>query len=200
VPINGGSQSLLSPLFVPRSPTEPRGAAGRDRRLHRSRNITATRGSRGRRPESEPSASIDWEPRAAAAPTSPRTKRKRLVAETRARRLTASCPSRPSAAALPHATFPPPARQAGGWSSRGSRWLSPPLRASPSAAAGSYELLAADGGTTATAKRGTEGRQPAEIGTPGSPCRGPVPRCHPAPVTPFPSAPDTHPPLPPLLS
>lgn len=102
--------------------------------------------------ESEPSASIKWEPRAAAALTSLHMKQKRLVADTGAHRLTVSCPSQPSAAALPHTAFPLPACQAGGWSSRGSRWLSPPLRASPSAAAWSYRLLAADGGTTAATR------------------------------------------------
>lgn len=51
-----------------------------------------------------------------------------------------SADSCPSAAALSHTTFPPPACQAGGWSCRGSRWLSPPLQASPSAAAGSYQM------------------------------------------------------------
>lgn len=35
---------------------------------------------------------------------------------------------------------------------RGSRWLSPSLQASPSAAGGSYQLLAAHGGTTAAAR------------------------------------------------
>lgn len=68
------------------------------------------------------------------------------------RTLTISCPSQLSTAALPHTALSPPACQAGGCSSRGSRWLSPPLQGSPSTAAGSFQLLAADGGTTAAAR------------------------------------------------
>lgn len=138
----------------------------------------------------------------------PRGRSGRDITETRAHRLTVSCPSRPSTAALPHATFPPRVCRAGGWSSRGSRWLSPPLQASPSAAAGSYQLLAADGGTTAAARAAqTVDRQSACLPTERrsapwaalAPGQRPGATQHPSHHFP-PLQTHVHPSLPPLLS
>lgn len=157
--------------------------------------------SHGQRLESEPSTSINWEPRAAApALTSLRMKQKRLTAGTRAHGFTVPCPSQPSAAALPCTALPPLASQAGGWSSwapDGSRHPGKLLPLLQWGATSSWQQMEGPQ-QQRELHRQRMGREPACPWSGDSP--GTAPSCHPAPITPFPSAPDAHPSLPPLLS